>query len=217
MATNLGGKQAMSFFSIAGSGAAKTLIAVTVSLHPGAAHHSSHFTTVKGGDSLSAISQREFGRAADWPALWWANRHTVHNPALVQAGQRLRVPGKHQVKPWLERAALAAIPAAAPALAAPVATTAETSTAAPAPAAASYGGAPGSFQACVIQAESGGNPTAVNPSSGAGGLYQFLPSTWQALGFSGLPENASVAEQNAAFAKEYAESGTSAWAAYDGC
>ena len=54
-------------------------------------------------------------------------------------------------------------------------------------------------------------------SSGAGGLYGFLPSTWQALGFSGLPENASVAEQNAAFQKEYAQSGTSAWSAYDGC
>jgi len=208
----------MSFFSIAGSGAAKTLIAVTVSLHPGAAHHSSHSTTVKAGDSLSTISQREFGTAADWPALWWANRHTVHNPSLIQAGQRLQVPAKHQVKPWLERAALAAIPAAAPAApvvsAAPAASTTETTSAAPA---ASYSGAPGSFQACVIQAESGGNPAAVNPTSGAGGLYQFLPSTWQALGFSGLPENASVAEQNAAFAKEYAQSGTSAWAAYDGC
>jgi resuscitation-promoting factor RpfC len=205
----------MSFFSIAGTGAAKTLIAVTVSLHPGAAQHSSHSTTVKAGDSLSAISQREFGKAADWPALWWANRHTVHNPSLIRAGQKLVVPDALKVRAWLERAALAAIPAAAPAVsAAPAASTAATSSAAPA---ASYSGAPGSFQSCVIQAESGGNATAVNPSSGAGGLYQFLPSTWQALGFSGLPENASVAEQNAAFAKEYAESGTSAWSAYDGC
>ena len=57
----------------------------------------------------------------------------------------------------------------------------------------------------------------MNPSSGAGGLYGFLPSTWQALGHSGLPENASVAEQNAAFAQEYAQGGTSAWAPYDGC
>ena len=91
------------------------------------------------------------------------------------------------------------------------------STEAPAPAAASYSGASGSFQSCVIQAESGGNASAVNPSSGAGGLYQFLPSTWQALGFSGLPQDASVAEQNAAFAEEYAQSGSSAWGPYDGC
>ena len=209
----------MSFFSIAGAGAAKTLIAVTVSLHPGAAHHSSHHATVKAGDSLSSIAQRELGKAGDWPALWWVNRHTVHNPSLIQAGQKLVVPNSPEIKPWLMRAALAAIPHAAPVQAAPVASSAPA--AAPAPVAqassASYSGAPGSFQSCVIQAESGGDAGAVNASSGAGGLYGFLPSTWQALGYSGLPENASVAEQNAAFAKEYAQSGTSAWSAYDGC
>ena len=211
----------MTFFSIAGAGAAKTLIAVTVSLHPGAAHQSSHHATVRAGDSLSSIAQRELGKAADWPALWWVNRHTVHNPSLVQAGQKLVVPNSPEVKPWLMRAALSAIPAPAPApaQAAPVASSAPT--AAPAPvsqaSSASYSGASGSFQSCVIQAESGGDAGAVNASSGAGGLYGFLPSTWQALGYSGLPENASVAEQNAAFQKEYAQSGTSAWSAYDGC
>jgi LysM repeat protein len=211
----------MTFFSIAGAGAAKTLIAVTVSLHPGAAHQSSHHATVRAGDSLSSIAQRELGKAADWPALWWVNRHTVHNPSLIQAGQKLVVPNSPEVKPWLMRAALSAIPAPAPApvQAAPVASSAPA--AAPAPVAqassASYSGASGSFQSCVIQAESGGDAGAVNASSGAGGLYGFLPSTWQALGYSGLPENASVAEQNAAFQKEYAQSGTSAWSAYDGC
>ena len=89
----------------------------------------------------------------------------------------------------------------------------------PAPAApqTSYSAAPGSFQQCVIRAESGGNASAVNPSSGAGGLYGFLPSTWQALGHSGLPENASVAEQNQAFQQQYAQSGSAAWSPYDGC
>jgi resuscitation-promoting factor RpfC len=105
---------------------------------------------------------------------------------------------------------LALWPAAAP-LSAPASVTSA------APASGTYSGSPGSFQGCVIQAESGGNAQAVNASSGAGGLYGFLPSTWQALGHSGLPENASVSEQNAAFAQEYAQSGTSAWAAYDGC
>lgn len=215
----------MTFFSIAGAGAAKTLMAVTVSLHPGAAHQSSHHATVRAGDSLSSIAQRELGKAADWPALWWVNRHTVHNPSLIQAGQKLVVPNSPEVKPWLMRAALSAIPAPAPApvQAAPVASSAPAAApaAAPAPVAqassASYSGASGSFQSCVIQAESGGDAGAVNASSGAGGLYGFLPSTWQALGYSGLPENASVAEQNAAFQKEYAQSGTSAWSAYDGC
>ncbi len=30
----------------------------------------------------------------------------------------------------------------------------------------------------IMQCESGGNPNAVNPYSGASGLYQFLPTTW---------------------------------------
>jgi LysM repeat protein len=215
MATNLGGNKAMAFVSIAASGAAKTMIAVTVSLHPGAAHHGAQHVTVHAGDTLSSISQREFGSAGSWPALWWANRHSVHNPSVIQVGQRLQLPKSHKVKPWLARAALAAAPAPVAVSAAPSASPASVPSAAPAQQ-ASYSGS-GGFQSCVIQAESGGNASAVNASSGAGGLYGFLPSTWQSLGFSGLPQNASVAQQNAAFAKEYAQSGTAAWSAYDGC
>ena len=33
----------------------------------------------------------------------------------------------------------------------------------------------------IVMCESGGNFGAVNPSSGAGGAYQILPSTWQPL------------------------------------
>jgi hypothetical protein len=75
----------------------------------------------------------------------------------------------------------------------------------------------GSYQQCVIRRESGGNPSVVNASSGAGGLYQFLPSTWAALGYSGLPQNASVATQNAAFSQAYAKWGTQPWTPSDGC
>jgi LysM repeat protein len=223
MATNLGGNKAMAFLSIAASGAAKTMIAVTVSLHPGA-HHGSQHVSVHTGDTLSSISQREYGSAASWPALWWANRHSVHNPSVIQAGQRLQLPNSHKVKPWLANAALAAIPAPAPAPAPVAVPAAAPSSPAAVPSAApvqqsttTYSGASGSFQSCVIQAESGGNASAVNASSGAGGLYGFLPSTWQGLGYSGSPQNASVAQQNAAFAKQYGQSGGAAWSAYDGC
>ena len=79
----------------------------------------------------------------------------------------------------------------------------------------------GAFESCVISHESGGNPRAVNPSSGAGGLYQFLPSTWASLGFAsaypGGAQTAPVSVQGAAFDKLYAEAGTSPWAPYDGC
>lgn len=33
----------------------------------------------------------------------------------------------------------------------------------------------------IVQRESGGDPTAVNPSSGAAGKYQFLQSTWDSV------------------------------------
>jgi soluble lytic murein transglycosylase-like protein len=68
------------------------------------------------------------------------------------------------------------------------------------------------FLACVAWRESRDTPTAVNPSSGAGGLFQFLPSTWSALGYPGLPENASVADQIAAAEQLYAEQGAAPWA-----
>ena len=41
----------------------------------------------------------------------------------------------------------------------------------------SSAGTPAGMEA-IVQRESGGDPTAVNPSSGAAGKYQFLQSTW---------------------------------------
>ncbi|HZE07052.1 MAG TPA: transglycosylase family protein [Solirubrobacteraceae bacterium] len=64
----------------------------------------------------------------------------------------------------------------------------------------------------IVQCESGGNYGAVNPSTGAGGAYQILPSTWQAYGGQGLPQDASPAEQNRIAAEIYASQGPSAWA-----
>lgn len=75
----------------------------------------------------------------------------------------------------------------------------------------------GGCQSHIIRDESGGNARAVNPASGAGGLYQFLPSTWHALGHSGLPQYASVAEQNQAYHQQVSQSGYSAWSASGGC
>jgi resuscitation-promoting factor RpfC len=228
---NLGGKHAMAFPSIAGAGVAKTLMAVTISMHPAAAHHhdGSRHVTVRPGDTLSSISKREYGSARRWPALWWTNRHHVHNPSNIRVGQRLTLSDWHPSKPWITKAALAAIPvppppapapapAAAPATSAPVASAPAPApaTSTPVQATGSYGASSG-YQNCVIQAESGGNASAVNPTTGAGGLYGFMPSTWHALGYSGSPQSAPVSVQNAAYAKEYARSGSSAWSPYDGC
>jgi hypothetical protein len=68
-----------------------------------------------------------------------------------------------------------------------------------------------SIPASIVMCESGGNYSAVNPSSGAGGAYQILPSTWAAHGGTGLPQNAPPAEQDAIAAKIYASGGPSQW------
>jgi hypothetical protein len=49
----------------------------------------------------------------------------------------------------------------------------------------------------ICQRESGGNYGAVNSSSGAGGMYQFMPSTWNAVAAAIAPEWIGVAPQNA--------------------
>ena len=57
----------------------------------------------------------------------------------------------------------------------------------------------------------GGNFHAVNSSSGAGGAYQIMPSTWRLYGQTGLPENASPALQSQVAAQIWNDSGPAAW------
>jgi LysM repeat protein len=210
----------MTLPSIAAGGVAKTLMAVSISLHPAAAHHAPRTTTVKAGETLSSIAKSEYGNPADWPALWYTNRHSVPNPSQIRVGQKLQLSSWHPIAAWLTAAANKALGVGAPVEHTPVAAADPASTAVPtytATAPVAYYSGSGGFQACVIRAESNGDASAVNGATGAGGLYGFLPSTWHALGYSGLPEDASVSEQNAAYAKEYSQSGGSAWSAYDGC
>jgi septal ring factor EnvC (AmiA/AmiB activator) len=72
-------------------------------------------------------------------------------------------------------------------------------------------GGPYSIPSYIVICESGGNYGAVNPSSGAGGAYQILPSTWQLYGGQGAPQDASKAEQDRIAAQIWADSGPSAW------
>ncbi|MEX0993759.1 MAG: transglycosylase family protein [Solirubrobacterales bacterium] len=54
----------------------------------------------------------------------------------------------------------------------------------------------------IVMCESGGNYKAYNPSSGAGGAYQFMPETYKALGGKyGSPQNAPKWEQDRLAAK----------------
>ena len=43
----------------------------------------------------------------------------------------------------------------------------------------------------------------MNPTSGAGGYYQIMPSTWAAYGGTGAPQNAPMSEQTAIAQKIY--------------
>jgi septal ring factor EnvC (AmiA/AmiB activator) len=72
-------------------------------------------------------------------------------------------------------------------------------------------GGPYSIPTYIVMCESGGNYSALNPSSGAGGAYQILPSTWELYGGKGLPHEASKAEQDRIAAEIWADSGPSAW------
>jgi peptidoglycan hydrolase-like protein with peptidoglycan-binding domain len=68
-----------------------------------------------------------------------------------------------------------------------------------------------SIPSAIVQCESGGNYSAVNAQSGAGGAYQILPSTWAAYGGQGLPQDAPKAEQDRIAGEIYARQGGSAW------
>lgn len=63
----------------------------------------------------------------------------------------------------------------------------------------------------IVMCESSGNWDAVNPSSGAGGAYQILPSTWDLYGGDGDPEDASPGDQSDIASQIWADSGSSAW------
>jgi septal ring factor EnvC (AmiA/AmiB activator) len=72
-------------------------------------------------------------------------------------------------------------------------------------------GGPYSIPGYIVMCESGGNYGAVNPSSGAGGAYQILPSTWQLYGGHGNPQGAPKDEQDRIAGEIWADSGSGAW------
>ena len=72
-------------------------------------------------------------------------------------------------------------------------------------------GGPYSIPTYIVMCESGGDYSALNPTSMAGGAYQIIPSTWKAYGGEGLAHEASKAEQDRIAAEIWADSGPSAW------
>jgi hypothetical protein len=68
----------------------------------------------------------------------------------------------------------------------------------------------GGTLAGIAACESGGN-YATNTGNGFYGAFQFDLQTWQSVGGSGLPSDASPAEQNMRAARLYAQRGSSPW------
>jgi soluble lytic murein transglycosylase-like protein len=63
----------------------------------------------------------------------------------------------------------------------------------------------------IARCESGGNPRAISRDGRYRGKYQFDRATWERLGGTGDPADASEAEQDRLAAKLLAERGTSPW------
>jgi LysM repeat protein len=200
-------------------------IVLTRAHHAG--HHAGHRSayTVASGDTLSRISARFCGTPARYLSL--AGASGITNPDVIYPGQTiklkchaapLQLPPAPVSTSGAHRSSASHAEHRAPGRHARPGRHAQP---APSPAASVSTAGMAAFESCVISRESGGNPHAVNPTSGAGGLYQFLPSTWAALGyasaFPGGAQTAPVSVQRAAFAKLYAEAGASPWRPYDGC
>ena len=82
----------------------------------------------------------------------------------------------------------------------------------PAGAVSGAGGSAGGLNwAALASCESGGNPRAVSPNGRYHGLYQFSVATWGAVGGSGLPSQASPAEQTQRAQALYNKAGRGQW------
>jgi len=198
-------------FSIPAAGLAKTLLGVTISLHAAPAHQAPGHYTVRPGDTLSDIARQEYGSRADWPALWWTNRHQIGNPDAIVAGQKLRLSTWHPHKAWVRRAAMAA---AGPALA-PASAAMQSQTPSSVPiAASSYPASSGGVNWSAIAAcESGGN-WSTNTGNGFSGGLQFSQGTWDAYGggqYSSSAAGASESQQIAVAQRVLAGQGIGAW------
>ncbi|WUH57873.1 ubiquitin-like domain-containing protein [Streptomyces sp. NBC_00442] len=75
----------------------------------------------------------------------------------------------------------------------------------------SVGGADHLNWSGLAHCESGGRPSALDPSGTYGGLYQFDPGTWHALGGSGRAEQAPAGEQTYRAKKLFVRRGASPW------
>lgn len=184
---------------IAGLGAVAASAGMLMSAPVAAAHTPELTGLLALGAKGSTV--KDVQRALHIPKTGRYGKPTRNAVVSFQKKKNLEVDGVVGPQTW---DTLFGIPAPAP-----VATTTPTSTTTTTD--SSYASSGYSIPSSIVDCESGGDWGAVNPSSGAGGAYQILPSTWAAYGGTGLPQDASPAEQSAIAARIYATQGSSAW------
>ena len=178
--------------AMAGSAHAATATPAAAPKAPEPQHH-----IVASGESLSTIAS-DF-KLESWRPLWNANP-SLTNPDLISEGQDLVIPNTPTTDRPLPEVAAAPVQQAAVSYQ----PTQRKVAAAPAPAAS------GDRFARIRAAESGGN-YATNTGNGYYGAYQFSQGTWQSVGGTGNPANASPAEQDMRAQILYNQRGCSPW------
>lgn len=160
--------------------------------------------TITPGDSLSKIAT---DKDTTIQRLFDANE-TIKNPDLIYPGDKIKIP-----KPD-EKLATRPLPTAAPVAATPTAPQAAPATRSAAPRVAVQAApvASGSIWDQLAACEAGGN-WAINTGNGYYGGLQFSLSSWQAVGGSGLPSDASREEQIQRGEMLLARQGWGAWPA----
>lgn len=173
-----------------------------------AARRAQHWVVVRRGESLSTIAKAHH---MTWQAIYATppNYKHIANPNHLRTGERLRLPDDPKMRAAEFRKKFEAVQRRMQADAHRKAAPTNTSSAGATGGSITAGMTP--FEACVAWRESGDTPT--DPA----GLFGILPSTWASLGYSGTAGQASVAVQEQAFNKLYAQYGTAPWAPYDGC
>jgi LysM repeat protein len=163
---------------------------------------------IKSGDTLSKIAQKH---GTKYLRIFYANKN-IKNPDVIYPGDKVRIPSPNEK---LAKRALPKTAKSTPSNASAPAQSAQVSSAAvqsPAPTPVYSNSPSGGVWDRLAQCESGGN-WSINTGNGYYGGLQFTPSSWRAVGGSGLPHQASKAEQIARGKMLQARQGWGAWPA----
>lgn len=164
--------------------------------------------TVNPGDSLTAISE---ANQSTVERVYSANTD-ITNPDLIFPGQSLRIPTADEPLTMRALPVAAPAPAPVPVAAEPVTAAAYTPHVSQPVASSAPAVAGGSVWDSIAACESGGN-WSINTGNGYYGGLQFTIGSWQAVGGSGLPSNASREEQISRAQALQARQGWGAWPA----